>query len=885
MPRIIALSLLLMGTAQAAGSVVVSQVYGGGGNSGATLRHDFIELFNRSTAPVDLTGWSVQYASSSGSTWQATALSGVLQPGQYLLVQEAAGSGGSTPLPTPDAIGTINMSSSSGKVALVNTTSLLNCGSNCLPDARIVDFVGFGSANSAEGGAAPGLSNSNAALRRGNGCTDSDNNAADFAANTPIPRNRAVVVTACSDTGGGNGGGNGNTARIRDIQGKAHLSPVNGQSASNVPGVVTLVLSNGFFMQDPQPDNDVATSEGIFVYTSTAPTVQVGDAVMVSGKVAEFRAGGTSGTNNLTTTQLTGVTVNRVSSGNALPAAVVIGAGGRIPPAKVIYQGSVGDIESVGTFNPAINGIDFWESLEGMRVQLNNAVASSPSNKYGEVTLLGDGGAFASTRTPRGGVIISADDYNPERLIALNGTVKVPKANVGDRFAQAVGVINYTFGNFKLQLSELSPLINGGLKQEQTRKQTADELAIASFNVENLAPADPQSKFDRLATQMVNNLQAPDIVGLMEIQDNNGATNDSIVDATNTYNTLIDAIVRAGGPRYQFRSINPVDDQDGGQPGGNIRQGFLFNPARVSFVDRAGGTATAAVSVVKQGGVAALSFSPGRIAPTDPAFQASRKPLVGEFLFNGQKLFVMANHLNSKGGDQGLFGRNQPPVRSSEVQRNQQTAILADFTKQLLAVDPKANLVVLGDLNDFEFSPAVAKLKAAGLHDLVESLPAGERYTYVFEGNSQALDHIMVSHNLANKAEYDVVHTNSEFADQTSDHDPEVARIRFAPQLNDVTAHLTVGASGLSFNRATSQYQGTITLTAKQALASPLGVALQGLPAGVSLLNATGNVAGVPYVKLATPPAVGQMISIPVLFSNSSNIRIGFNTIVYSGQL
>ncbi|HEX6023646.1 MAG TPA: lamin tail domain-containing protein [Solirubrobacter sp.] len=146
-------------------TVVVSQVYGGGGNSGATYTQDFIELFNRGSTAISLNGWSVQYASSAGTTWQRTNLTNVtLQPGQYYLVSEAQGTGGTTPLPTPDAGGTIPMSATAGKVALVSNQVTL---SGSCPTAGVVDFVGFGTAaNCFEGGAPTAtLSNTTAALR------------------------------------------------------------------------------------------------------------------------------------------------------------------------------------------------------------------------------------------------------------------------------------------------------------------------------------------------------------------------------------------------------------------------------------------------------------------------------------------------------------------------------------------------------------------------------------------------------------------------------------------------------------------------------------------------------------------------------------------------
>ena len=252
-----------------------------------------------------------------------------------------------------------------------------------------------------------------------------------------------------------------------------------------------------------------------------------------------------------------------------------------------------------------------------------------------------------------------------------------------------------------------------------------------------------------------------------------------MVDATTTYNTLISAIQTAGGPTYIFRQINPVDDQDGGEPGGNIRVGFLFRTDRgLAFIDRAGGCSTCATTVASGPSGAELSFSPGRVDPTNSAFNNSRKPLAGEFTFNGQKLFLIANHFNSKGGDDPLFGRFQPPVLSSETQRTQQAQIVNNFVDSILALDSSAKIVVLGDLNDFHFSTPINTLKGGVLHALIETLPQSERYTYVFEGNSQDLDHILVSNSLfAGPFDYDVVHVNSEFADQISDHDPQVVRL------------------------------------------------------------------------------------------------------------
>ena len=211
---ILSLALVALPTqpAQAlSADIVISQVYGGGGNSGGVYTNDFVELFNRGTSPVSLAGWSIQYTSATGtglfgsSTTLITPLSGTLEPGQYFLVQEAAGSNVIAPLPTPDITDStpINMSGTGGKVALVMSTTGLGCNGGSTPCdaaqlALIKDLVGYGSANFYETAAAPAPSNTTAVLRLADGCTETDNNAFDFAAGTPTPRNSSSPFNICA---------------------------------------------------------------------------------------------------------------------------------------------------------------------------------------------------------------------------------------------------------------------------------------------------------------------------------------------------------------------------------------------------------------------------------------------------------------------------------------------------------------------------------------------------------------------------------------------------------------------------------------------------------------------------------------------------------------
>ena len=198
-----AAALLAAPAARSASSdVVVSQVYAGGGNSGATYTNDFVELFNRGSSAVDMSAWSIQYASAAGTSWQATALSGSLEPGRYYLVQLSSAAAIGAPLPSPDATGTTNLAVSGGKVAVVRGTTALTCGAtagSCSADASVADLIGYGGAADFEGtGAAASLNSTTAALRADGGCTDTDQNADDFAGATPSPRNSATAAAPCA---------------------------------------------------------------------------------------------------------------------------------------------------------------------------------------------------------------------------------------------------------------------------------------------------------------------------------------------------------------------------------------------------------------------------------------------------------------------------------------------------------------------------------------------------------------------------------------------------------------------------------------------------------------------------------------------------------------
>ncbi|MDQ8701718.1 endonuclease/exonuclease/phosphatase family protein [Streptomyces sp. LHD-70] len=573
--------------------------------------------------------------------------------------------------------------------------------------------------------------------------------------------------------------------RVHDVQGGSRLSPLAGEQVKDVPGTVTGVRAygaRGFWIQDTAPDDDPATSEGVFVHTgSTTPTVKPGDVVRVSGTVTEYVPGGAD-SGNQSVTQITKPTVTVESSGGAVPKPRRIDADA--VPSAYTPKGDPADGGSINklALDPEAYALDFYESLEGMNVSVGSSRVVGATDRYHElwITVKPD-----ENRSKRGGTVYGSYAAQNTGRLQIQSLTPVaekpfPKADVGDVLSGTTeGPLDFNqFGGYTLTARTLGEVTGKGLAREKTRGQGADELAVATYNVENLDPKDPQEKFDALAQAVVTNLASPDVLALEEIQDDNGPTDDGTVSAEETLKKFTAAIAKAGGPAYEWRSIDPEDKKDGGEPGGNIRQVFLFNPERVAFKDRPGGDATTGTDVVRSRGRAALTHSPGRIDPTDAAWENSRKPLAGEFVFRGRTVFVIANHFGSKGGDESLVSHHQPPNRVSEKQRHAQAASVNAFVKKVLKAQKSADVVVLGDINDFEFSATTETLTDGGaLKAAVKSLPRAERYSYVYQGNSQVLDQILTSPGVGRFA-YDSVHINAEFARQNSDHDPQVLRFR-----------------------------------------------------------------------------------------------------------
>ncbi len=264
-------------------NIVISQVFGGGGVAAASpFRNDFIEIFNRSSQPVSLNGWSVQYSFANSSSWLTTPLPNVtLQSGQYFLIQQAASANGSgAALPTPDATGTINMHPIDGKVAVVNTTVALS-GACPNGNSSIVDFLGYGNGGCFEGSApVTGMGITVAAQRKGTGCFDTDQNAGDFTVAAPAPRNTATTTVQCGTVAqplSASGSANPNVAAPNaPVLLTVRVTPADTPPSSGITVSANLTSIGGgenqtFF--DNGTNGDVTAGDNIFSYAYTIPSV------------------------------------------------------------------------------------------------------------------------------------------------------------------------------------------------------------------------------------------------------------------------------------------------------------------------------------------------------------------------------------------------------------------------------------------------------------------------------------------------------------------------------------------------------------------------------------------------------------------------------------
>lgn len=747
-PLCAALALSLAAAAQASPSgLVISQIYGAGGNGGALLNADYIELFNAGSAPVNLGGWSVQYAAATGSSWSnKTDLPAFsLQPGQYFLIQQSGGANGSA-LPTADATGSISMAAASGKVALVHGTTALT-GTN---PSGAEDIVSYGSTSNATEGSPTGtaLSTTLAAWRANGGCTDTNNNAADFITAAPAPRNSVSPLKTCANTPSPSPSPtptpSPSVTPISQIQGSGHTSPLVGQSVTT-RGIVTRVNNNGYFIQSDTPDGNPLTSEGLFVFTSSAPTVLANQLVQLTGTVAEYNTGaaGNTLTASRPITQLTNVSgLSTLASNQA------------VAPTPLTL--------------PATQ--DELEALEGMLVQVTNTLTASQNyfqGRYGQVTLSADGRLVKPTNVFPAGSVSAQQlaEANAQRQLllddgsSLQNPTPIPfigadnTLRAGDTLDGLVGVIDYglsTASNTGLASYKVHPTQAVTFQRAHPRStQPADvggNLKVASFNVlnyfttftngqtasgasgqgcslgssvaaGNCRGADNITEFNRQRDKIVQALLGldADVVGLMEIQNNGNTAAQNLVDALNAI---------AGAGTYATVPLPAAFDATlGGSPTGTdaIRVALIHKPAKVT----------------PQGSA---------LADTDAVH--NRPPLAQTFATpNGERFTVVVNHFKSKscsdaaganadqGDGQGCYNAN----------RQAQASRLLGFIADLQTRIGDSDVLVIGDLNAYGKEDPVLTLQQGGLQDLIAAFEGDTGYSYVFDGEVGYLDHALAT--------------------------------------------------------------------------------------------------------------------------------------------
>ncbi len=572
---------------------------------------------------------------------------------------------------------------------------------------------------------------------------------------------------------------------IGEVQGESHESPLVGKEVIINNVVVTKTDKTGFYVQDKVSDNNPRTSDAVYVVSKDKDKDKVapGDLLKVQGTVKEgymeeysVKPGQTfkKPAGSLTVTQIINATITKLGKAD-------------LPKALNISEKMPKDVvdNTPTKYNPETEALDYWESLEGMLVEVTKPKVTGPQYKGDIYVLPGD---YKGQKLNNiGGVNLRPGVQNTEVLPVTVGNEFVAKAK--DYFNENIsGVVTYRNKTYKIDPSTVPTLQDGGLKREVSKIYPAeDKLTIASYNIENFSANNnghdetPEEKVDKIANSFIKEIHSPDIITLIEVQDNNGGVNDGTVDGVKSGEKLAQRIKSLGGPDYKYTEIAPVDGKDGGKPGANIRVAYLYNPKRVTLIGKEKGGSEEAARFVN----GHLEKNPARIDPTSVHFEKVRKSLAAEFEFKGERIVVIANHLKSKLGDDAIYGSNQPSVENTKAKRIEEAKILNAFIKEGLHQNPNLKFVLTGDFNDFEFSDSVKTIVGNELVNLMAEHEQGDRYSYFYRGSNQSLDNILISKNIKDKVVFSPVHINASFMEEhgrASDHDPVVVQIDFSKQ-------------------------------------------------------------------------------------------------------
>jgi predicted extracellular nuclease len=545
----------------------------------------------------------------------------------------------------------------------------------------------------------------------------------------------------------------GSRTTIGAIQGSGHISPYNDQRVEGVMGVVTLIEDEGFWIQSPT-ETTGDPSQGLFVYERDLNEIRLGDLVKVGGLVKEHGE-----SSELTLTELTGGELEIIASSSPLPPPAKPGSAGWEIPVNIICNDGPGGV-SQSHYDPEEDLIDYWESMEGMVVEFDSLIAAGGS-KSGQIPLLA------------AGIPWQAGVNLPTLMMETAGQSPLfDSACGGDTIPGPVrAVMTYKWGEFTLLplgewnlVKTLNPEINTLIPFDESR------LTVASFNMENyslqssgLTDQETARKQADLIEIISHNLGAPDIIAVQEIMDDSGATDNGITEGWKNFTTLTTALNDETGKSYYFASADPGDKTDGGLPGANIRVGFLYDMDRIK-----------------------LLAIPQRLCLDD--FADCRKPLLARFSFRGQETVLINVHLSSRRSDTPFMGEYQPPLLHSEPGRLNQAMSLRREIEGLLP----GNVIILGDFNDYCDSPVLRSLMGTegspfSFLDATDSLPSEEKYTYVYRGRPNQLDHILISPNLVERGfTGEILHLNSRMAahDRAADHDPVLVSLNYPMELS-----------------------------------------------------------------------------------------------------
>jgi len=553
---------------------------------------------------------------------------------------------------------------------------------------------------------------------------------------------------------------------IKEIQGTGLLSPLERQKVVT-RGLVTGVVRRGFFIQTPNTEWDGVASDAVYVF-STEYAPEEGDYLEVTGKVVDYVRHDTA----KPVTQLHLLDCRQLNK--------IDGSG------RDLQVNSFVLMQDIVPSDPGQLAI-WLNSLEYMMVSIPpDQTFIAPSNAHGDYVVALDAENIdqSALRSDHGGVIM--DPANPLRWFPgfrITNYNHAPRLNVGAKLLSEVkGPLNFRADSYQISVSLPFEVEDAYIQMLQSDlKPSAGSVTIMTLNCFNLDPhieseslvQNPrqdidddygEGRFHTLAHAIVLQANLPDIVALQEIQDNDGAEISDTVDASKTYELLIDTIEEVAGHRYQWVDINPEVGADGGQPGGNIRNGFLYNPKRISLVEG---------SVRSFGG-------------TQEAFLDSRKPLIAHFLEidSGQSIACINIHLASKRHQNSIFAPEDPCVDTKEGIRISQGQRVAEEICELKKHG--SHYYVTGDFNDTEDSNTLLAMLGDHSVNLVNTLPPQDRYDYNHRGKLQVLMHGIVSKEFAqqDKAQYQIIHGNElvgvkpgEESDKPTDHAYVLAKL------------------------------------------------------------------------------------------------------------